>query len=193
MKGRNAQVARVVKIIIWLENSKYGLTTKEIHDRLEEFSIKASLRTIYRDIEAIQQSGVPLVEENCKHQSNTKKWFLKKVDHHKQSSRLSDREYIMLLFARHSILPSIKDELQNVYLSTLNFAEMQLTVKERNHLKEMEQVVKFEEGFVPNYYIDLNKIETILSACMDEIEIIEDGRTFVPKQIVFSKSGISVN
>ena len=193
MKGRNSQVARIVKIIIWLENSKFGLTTKEIHDRLEEFSIKASLRTIYRDIEAIQQSGVPLVEENCKSQNNTKKWFLKKDESYKSSSRLTDREYLMLLFARHSILPSVKNELQAVYANTLSFAEMQLTAKEKNHMKEIELVVEFEEGFLPNYYIDLNKIENVLIACMDEIEIAEAGRTFVPKKIVFGKACVAFN
>ncbi len=192
MKGRNSQVARIVKIIIWLENSKFGLTTKEIHERLKEFSIEASLRTIYRDIEAIQQSGFPLVEEIATDLNQTKRWFLKKDDYLKSSSRLTDREYLALLFARYSLLPSIQKDLQAVYENTLNFAEMQMTLKEKNHLNEIKSVVVFDPDFVPDFYINLQCIEEIILACLEEIEVNVNGHFFVPHKILFQKKSIII-
>ena len=192
MKGRNSQVARIVRIIMWLENSKFGLTTKEIHDRLSEFSIEASLRTVYRDIEAIQQSGIPLVEEVVTDLNQTKRWFLKKDDYLKNSSRLTDREYLVLLFARHSLLPSIQKDLQDVYENTLNFAEMQMTLKEKNHLNEIKSVVVFDPDFVPDFYINLDRLEDVVLACIEGIEIENGYKKTIPKSVKFSKNKIII-
>lgn len=192
MKGRNSQVARIVRIIMWLENSKFGLTTKEIHERLKEFSIEASLRTIYRDIEAIQQSGVPLAEDDVIDLNQTTRWFLKKEDYLKKSSRLTDREYLALLFARYSLLPSIQKDLQTVYENTLNFAEIQLTLKEKNHLNEIKSVVVFDPDFVPDFYMNLQFIEEMILACLEEIEVNIGGRFFMPHKILFQNKKISI-
>ena len=64
MSGRNSQVARVIKIARWLENSKGGLTVVEIHKRLVQDFGEVSIRTIYRDLDAIDMAGIPLVQDS---------------------------------------------------------------------------------------------------------------------------------
>ncbi len=64
MSGRNNQVARVIKIARWLQNSKDGLTVLEIQNRIIEDFGKVSIRTIYRDLDAIDMAGIPLVQDS---------------------------------------------------------------------------------------------------------------------------------
>lgn len=58
-KGRNEQVARVVAEIQILSSHPAGLSTPEIHARISE-QFEVSLRTVYRDLEAIERAGFPL-------------------------------------------------------------------------------------------------------------------------------------
>jgi predicted DNA-binding transcriptional regulator YafY len=55
---RGAQLARQWKIIRLLESRKRGLTITELSDELN-----SPARTIYRDLEALQEAGFPLYSE----------------------------------------------------------------------------------------------------------------------------------
>lgn len=55
---RGTQVARQWKIIKLIEGRESGLTTEDLANRLE-----TPVRTIYRDLEALQESGFPLYSE----------------------------------------------------------------------------------------------------------------------------------
>ena len=60
---RGKQVLRLFAILRALENSRRGLTMLELHEVLEE---QCTPRTVYRDVELLQQSGFPLVIEDSR-------------------------------------------------------------------------------------------------------------------------------
>lgn len=62
MAGRNGQVARLFTILSMLDRAPHGLTIQEIADRVRDRSHPASNRTVYRDMQALEQSGFPLME-----------------------------------------------------------------------------------------------------------------------------------
>jgi hypothetical protein len=76
MRGRNFQVARVMRILAWLSHSQNGLTVSDIHFRLSDCGFGVSLRTIYRDLDAIQASGVPLIREVSTPDSLSQRWTI---------------------------------------------------------------------------------------------------------------------
>ncbi len=55
---RNRQVVRELQMILALERSRYGATLQELAG---EYGV--STRTIRRDLEALQEAGVPVIEE----------------------------------------------------------------------------------------------------------------------------------
>jgi len=75
---RGSQLARQWKIIRLLESRKRGLTVTELSDELE-----SPIRTIYRDLEALQGAGFPLYSEK-----NEKQAYWKFVGGYKASSAI---------------------------------------------------------------------------------------------------------
>jgi Fe2+ or Zn2+ uptake regulation protein len=57
--SRNLQVARVLTVVSLLSQNRNGMTTKEIHARVSEI-FPVSMRTIYRDLMAIEMAGYVL-------------------------------------------------------------------------------------------------------------------------------------
>jgi len=60
MSGRNLQVSRLFKVLTILEGTSNGLTVTEIFERLQEWSVEVTERTIYRDLEGLKDAGFPL-------------------------------------------------------------------------------------------------------------------------------------
>ncbi len=57
---RGTQIARQWKILCLVESHKRGLTVRELASKVE-----ADLRTVYRDLEALQAAGFPLLTESA--------------------------------------------------------------------------------------------------------------------------------
>lgn len=75
MKGRNAQVSRIYKLLNLSESSIFGLSATEIKDQLNDRGFEVTLRTIYRDIEALKSAGFAIDEKRLD-QKNGHKWIL---------------------------------------------------------------------------------------------------------------------
>ena len=58
---RNNQVARILTLIVILDRNPRGLTVPEMCRALETRGIRVSPRTIYRDIDALDRAGLPLL------------------------------------------------------------------------------------------------------------------------------------
>jgi len=56
---RNRQGVRELRMILVLERSRVGLTLPQM---AQEFAV--TTRTIRRDLEALQEAGVPVIEED---------------------------------------------------------------------------------------------------------------------------------
>jgi predicted DNA-binding transcriptional regulator YafY len=64
---RGVQLARQWKIIRLLESRKRGLTINDLSDELD-----SPARTVYRDLEALQEAGFPLYSEKEEKQAHWK-------------------------------------------------------------------------------------------------------------------------
>ncbi len=60
MSNRNNQVARIYIELQALQNSRGGLSTKDIHTLVKD-RFRVSMRTVYRDLMALEDAGFPLV------------------------------------------------------------------------------------------------------------------------------------
>ncbi|MCC7404577.1 MAG: transcriptional repressor [Bdellovibrionales bacterium] len=74
MKGRNAQVSRIVCLIAVLDRHPAGMTVKEMYSSLESRGFRVSKRTIYRDLEALAQAGLPLFMDEDTTAEGTTRW-----------------------------------------------------------------------------------------------------------------------
>ena len=61
MRGRNAQLTRIFRLLQALDGAPKGFTAAELRARLEDQGHPVTQRTIYRDLLAIQDAGFPLV------------------------------------------------------------------------------------------------------------------------------------
>src|SRR6185436_3939905 len=89
---RNAEVIRQWKILKRIEKSRY-VTAK---DRAEEHDV--ALRTIRRDIEALQEAGCPLFDDP---ESGRKIWRLKEGYSQRPQTTFTMSEMAALYFGRH--------------------------------------------------------------------------------------------
>jgi predicted DNA-binding transcriptional regulator YafY len=76
MQGRNAQVARIYKILVLLEGAPQGLTALELRERLLDRGSDVSKRTVYRDLEALADAGFPLSEGAENENGEATRWVL---------------------------------------------------------------------------------------------------------------------
>ncbi|MFH1729783.1 MAG: helix-turn-helix domain-containing protein [Pseudomonadota bacterium] len=60
--ARGDQVARILRICKIIEKARFGVSLEDIHQKII-LDFKVSLRTLRRDIEAIEKAGVPIYSE----------------------------------------------------------------------------------------------------------------------------------
>src|SRR5580692_3546813 len=108
MQGRNAQVARIYRILNLLEGSPHGLSACEIRERLTERDVEVSKRTVYRDLEALSDAGFPLFPlDSVDGQSDqhATRWVLERSAKINQYLALSAQELFALYLARGMLVP----------------------------------------------------------------------------------------
>lgn len=77
---RNSQVARLLTLISVLDRTPGGLTVPEMRRALEARGIHVTVRTLYRDIAALDQAGLPLfLAEHGDEHTSVQRW---KFTHH---------------------------------------------------------------------------------------------------------------
>ena len=72
---RNCQIARILTLISVLDRSPHGLSVSEMKKALENRGIRVTARTLYRDIDALDQAGLPLFPaDESDDQPNARRW-----------------------------------------------------------------------------------------------------------------------
>ncbi len=98
---RNGQAIRQLIILKKLESSRYGLTLEQLAEALDQ-SASRHLRTVRRDLEAIESAGWPLLTERVQGQT---RWKLLEGARHAPALRLSPTELMALTLSRRLIAP----------------------------------------------------------------------------------------
>jgi len=128
--ARGDQLARQWKIIQSLISARNGKSARQLADELGCHS-----RTVYRDLEALQQAGFPLFNEM---EGGTSLWAILDQDRHQTPLPLSLTELMALYFSRRLLFP-LKNTVFYESLENL-FAKIQATLSPQAlaYLKSME-------------------------------------------------------
>ena len=156
MKGRNAQVSRIYKILNILEGAPHGLSVSDLCDRLHDRGFEVGKRTVYRDLDALRSAGFPLNEKG-KDDVNGTRWTLEKTTKVSHYLVLSARELIALYLAKGMLSPLKETPFFDDLNNTFSKIEEKLTGKGQSFLDEVSNDFHFEPG--PKWGLGLNPDE----------------------------------
>ncbi len=167
MAGRNTQVSRIYCILDLLEQAPQGLSISEIHARATDRGHDASKRTVYRDLEALSDAGFPLFPESDKTSDGSQRWRLDRSAKVNQYFILNARELFALFLARGALTPLRETPFFSDLQAIFQKLEQKLGNRNVEHLRTLEDEVKFEPG--PAWGLGLNPeiLETLRAACSE--------------------------
>lgn len=171
MSGRYSQVTRMYKVLMLIDGNPAGLTVGEIHERIRaEFPVDK--RSVYRDIEALESCGFPVVQEEDVDDPRIVRWKVNRTVRLSKSLVLSPRELVGLYLARHALEP-LRDTpfFQDLHQAFLKI-EAVLGEKSLEYLRSISSGMRFEPGPRWGLGIDAEVLEAVRSAC-DESQLLE--------------------
>ena len=166
MKGRNAQVSRVYRMLNILEGAPHGLSPSELESRLKERGFDVSTRTIYRDLEALRAAGFPMNESGKSDKMGTR-WTLERVTKVSHYLVLTSRELLALYLARMVLEPLRDTPFYEDLQTTFGKIEEKLGEKGQTHLNEVSHEMHFEPG--PRWGLGIKPeiVDTVRAACTE--------------------------
>jgi proteasome accessory factor B len=165
--ARNEQVARIYAVLNILEGAPQGLSIQEILDRVRSRGHETDKRTIYRDIEALSQTGFPLMEDEQKTDKNAVRWKLDRGTKVTDYLIFSSRELLALYLAREALSP-LRD---TPFYGDLQLAfakiEGKLGKRGKEFVHDLSQEIRFEPGPKWGVGMDQEVLEAIRAACSE--------------------------
>ena len=156
---RNTQVTRQWLLLQKLESSA-GMTLQQLMDGLPEDYPK-NLRTIRRDLEALEIVGVPLVTERFDGQT---RWKLMDGFRHIPALGFSPTELMSLVFSRNLLKPLEGTEIQCSLNSALNKMAAALPPQGHEYVRAIEKVFSVGLGPHKSYQRHQGTIDVITRA-----------------------------
>ena len=98
--ARNETTARVLKVIHILEIHPQGLSIRDLYQKLQDDGFPCSVRTVYRDLEAIQAAYFPVTREGSGDES---KWKLESIATLNEKVQFSYHELMALFLAKNTL------------------------------------------------------------------------------------------
>lgn len=189
---------RILEISRLLEQASRGLTIKEIQTRLAECNMRASVRTIYRDIEAAS-SVYPIIEK-AKEDNGGTRYAMEPLARVTKYLVLNPRELFALYFSRAALQPfehtPFFEDLQRVFSRIENL----IGEKGRDYLKELSSSIAFDPAPKFGLGVQSDFLDTIRSACEERMMIsatyvsVKDNqpreRKLGPHFLYYAKGGI---
>ena len=163
--ARNTQISRIYALLDLLDGSPSGFTVSELHEKAATRGHKVGKRTIYRDLEALSQSGFPLFPEG--EDEATTRWRLERQTKINQSLVMNARELFALYLARGALLPLKETPFYQDLHSIFQKLEQKLGTKQTEYLDSLQMELKFEPS--PQWGLGLNPdiLETVRVACSE--------------------------
>ena len=167
MSGRNGQITRILKTFQLLENSRFGLSTRQIWQELQERGWEVNQRTVYRDLKALEAAGFPLIELGSDDKQATK-WKVKADTSFGKHLILSSSEMVSLHLAR-AYLGSYKQvpfyhEIDGVFQKIFDH----LGDRALSFLKELEEDFQVDQRTPSVHSIDDGVMETCRAGCAED-------------------------
>lgn len=167
MSGRNVQVMRLFALLNIIEGAPHGLTVSELEERLKERGFEATKRTLYRDMEALQASGFPLIERD-KSVENGTRWALDRTTRLTQHLSFSPSELLALFLAKN-MLGFLKDSpIYSDLLQAFSKVEDKLGSNARGYFDELRDEIFFDAGPRWGKGVDETVFNIVQSACVEK-------------------------
>ncbi len=168
MPGRNGQVSRIYALLDILEGAPQGLTVNELTARVNERGHEAGKRTVYRDLDALNDAGFPLFPKGDAEDTNATKWVLERLTKVNEHFVLSSRELLALYLARGLLIP-LKDtpfyaDLDSIFKKI----EGRIGTKSQDYFNELNSEFQFEPGPRWGLGIDPDLLETVRACCAEK-------------------------
>ncbi len=164
MAGRNAQVARIYTILDLLEGAPHGLTVAELWDRVKDRGHEVSRRTVYRDLEALNDAGFPLFSEGA---DESARWKLERDARVAQYLVLSARELFALYLARESLMSLKGTVFYQDLVTAFGKIEGKLGAKGREYLEELSREVRVDSLPRWNFGLSAELVDTVRAAAAE--------------------------
>lgn len=162
-ENRNMQVARIFQVLTILQSSRKGRTVTEIENALIDRGFEVQKRTVYRDIDALETAGFPVVRDDGSPQRI-------RVEDEAQISNyliLSPREILALYLAQGALQPlantPFHDDLKGLFAKI----DDKLGPNSRDHLNEIRDGFKFDPEPRWGLGMDPDVIDTMRAACAE--------------------------
>jgi proteasome accessory factor B len=196
---RHDQITRIYTILNLLENSHYGLTVSEIRDQLRDRGYDVSDRTPYRDLEALEQAGFPLLQQHSGDEPSSK-WKLERQAKVSEYFILSPKELFALFLARGALEPLSSTPLYHDLMTIFKKLEEKLGTKNLQHLNSLSRELKFEPHPQWGLGLEGDTLELVQKACSESkmFECLYDSansqqlslRQLGPHYLYYSKGGL---
>lgn len=162
--ARNDQVTRILRIINMLETNPQGLTVREIHSRLEQTGVNCTVRSIYRDLEAIERVHLPITKDGVREDS---RWKLDTVASVSRTIQFSYRELMALFIARNSMESMRGSPIFEPLDQLFSRLEMLLGPRAQEALQEFDQYLGFKARQTWQSGVPQEVLDTIHQACAE--------------------------
>ncbi len=196
--SRNIQVSRILRVLHFLEINKNGLTIKALHQKLAEEGYDAGIRTIHRDLEALEDARFPVTND---HNGEESLWRLDKVAVVTQKVSF-DYHDLFAFYIAHEQIDSLKNTpLHAPLLHMFSKFEKLIGPDVSKARSEFERFFFVQQRHKWNIKLDSELFNTLHAAC-EEGEWIEfeyltankakDGfkkRKLGPEAIYFADNG----
>lgn len=201
MAGRNNQVARIYKLLEILGESRAGITAGGLCQILNDRGFQVTLRTIYRDIDALRAAGFPL-EEKDKTIDSASKWHLEKTPKVSHFLVLESEELMALYLAKGMLHLMEKSPISPSLQSVFEKIESKIPTTNKRHLNGLSSELHFDLATKWGIGLDPDLIETIRSSISKKLVLEVDytsqkdqapkSRRLAPHFLYFAKGNLYV-
>lgn len=171
MSGRNLKTTRFYIARDLFATSRYGMSARQLHAALQDRGFDVDLKTVRRDIDALQESGIPLLE--CGKDNNN--GVILKLDPSRKlvESIVMDRHDLWTIYLMKSLLHTFKKAPFFTEITSA-FAKIEARFDERmrEYVNELEEDVAFHHDQSTAHQIDQEVWDAVRHA-LEEKHILE--------------------
>jgi predicted DNA-binding transcriptional regulator YafY len=164
MSGRNAQVARIFAILDLLDGSPHGLSVSDIWTKVQTRGHEVGLRTVYRDLEALNRAGFPLFPEG---DGEASRWKMERHSRVAEYLVLSARELFALYLAREALLPLEATEFYQDLTEAFGKIEAKLGSNSQKYVETLRAEVRYEPSPRWGFGLDAELVDTVRAAAAE--------------------------
>jgi predicted DNA-binding transcriptional regulator YafY len=164
--ARNDQVSRILRVITQLELNPDGISVRDLHQRLMDEGFRCSMRTVYRDLEAVQAAHFPVTNEG---EGENGRWRLNATASISRNIKMSYHEVIALFLARESLETMKGGPLYEAMMSFFEKLDRALDVRAREGLRELSKYMAFRSRATWHSAVAQEVLDTIHNSCEEQM------------------------